>query len=110
MVVTLGGIIRGLVTLEVKVAAVVGGEVVVIASVMVEGAEVVMHVKNSMHLTNCKLETATELVHQYFLSVEAHINADIPATCWLSTCWDCSNIYMWMSCACKSIPDIKIIE
>ena len=34
---------RCVVTLEVKVAAVVGGEVVVIASVMVEGAEIVMH-------------------------------------------------------------------
>ena len=32
-----------MVTLEVKVAAVVDSEVVVIASVMVEGAEIVMH-------------------------------------------------------------------
>ena len=47
MVVTIGGMLRGVVTLEVKVAAVADGEVVVIASVVVEGAEIVMHV----HLT-----------------------------------------------------------
>ena len=43
MVVTIGRMIKCVVTLEVKVAAVVDGEVVVIASVMVEGAEIVMH-------------------------------------------------------------------
>ena len=43
MVVTIGGMVRCVVTLEVKVAAVVDCEVVVIASVMVEGAEIVMH-------------------------------------------------------------------
>ena len=42
MVVTIGGIVRGVVTLEVTVAAVVDCEEVVIA-VMVEGAEIVMH-------------------------------------------------------------------
>ena len=43
--------VRCVVTLEVKLAAVVDGEVVVIASVVVEGAEIVMHVKNSTSLT-----------------------------------------------------------
>ena len=42
MVVTIGGMVRCVVTLEVKVTAVVGGEVVV-ASVLVESAEAVMH-------------------------------------------------------------------
>ena len=44
---------RCVVTLEVKVAAVVDCEVVVIASVVVEGAEIeiAMHVKNSTSLT-----------------------------------------------------------
>ena len=43
MVVTIGGMVRCVVTLEVKVAAVVDCEVVVIASVLVEDAEIVMH-------------------------------------------------------------------
>ena len=43
MVVTIGGMVRCVVTLEVKIAAVVDSEVVVIASVVVEGAEIVMH-------------------------------------------------------------------
>ena len=43
MVVTIGRMIRCVVTLEVKVAAVVGREEVVIASIVVEGAEIVMH-------------------------------------------------------------------
>ena len=43
MVVTIGGMVRCVVTLEVKVAAVVDGETVIIASIVVEGAEVVMH-------------------------------------------------------------------
>ena len=62
------------------------------------------------HLTHCKLETVTELVHQYFLSVEVNTDADIPATYWLSmaTWWDCSNNYIWITCSWW-IPDIKVI-
>ena len=60
------------------------------------------------HLTNCKLESATELVHQYFLSVEVDTDADIPTTCWLSTWWDCKCIYTWITCSWW-IPDIKVI-
>ena len=44
MVVTIGGMVR-CVTLEVKLAAVVGGKVVVIASAVVKSAEIVMHAR-----------------------------------------------------------------
>ena len=43
MVVAIGGMVRCVVTLVVEVAAVVDGEAVVISSVVVEGAEIVMH-------------------------------------------------------------------
>ena len=49
MVVIIGGMVRGVVILEVKVAAMVDGEVVVIASVMVEDAEIVMHARKAYH-------------------------------------------------------------
>ena len=57
------------------------------------------------HLANCK---ASELVHQYFLCVEVDIDTDIPATCWLSTWWDWSNINIWGAYG-WCIPDIKVI-
>ena len=61
-----------------------------------------------LHLTHCKLETAAELTHQHFLCVEIDIDADIPATCWLSTWWHCSNFYISVLCSC-CIPDVKTI-
>ena len=59
MVVTIGGMVRCVVTLEVKVAAVVGGEVVVIALVVVKDAEIVMHARK----VYCKRITACKLTH-----------------------------------------------
>ena len=47
-------------------------------------------------------------VHQHFLCVEVDVDTNIPATCWLSTWWDCSNIYMWIVCS-WCIPDIIVI-
>ena len=49
-----------------------------------------------LYLTNCKRKGTVMFVHHDFLSdIEVDTDADIPATCWLSTWWDCSNIYMW---------------
>ena len=61
-----------------------------------------------LHFTHCQLVGTTKFVHQHFVCVEVEIDTDIPATCWLSTWWYCSNIniceaYSW------SIPDIKVI-
>ena len=42
MVVTVGRMVRCVVTLEVKVAAVIDSEIVVIASCLMEGAEIVI--------------------------------------------------------------------
>ena len=33
-----------------------------------------------IHLTNCKLESGTILIHQHFHSIEVEINTDAPAT------------------------------
>ena len=38
-----------------------------------------------LHFTNCKLDTTTILIHQYFLCVEINIDTDTATTCWLST-------------------------
>ncbi len=69
---------------------------------------ILTNANEELHFTHCKLETATILVHQHSTCVEVNIDADAPATCWLSTWWDCSNIYILMACS-WCIPDIKII-
>ena len=61
-----------------------------------------------LHLTNCKLEISTGLVHQHLPCVEAEINADIPATCWFSTWWHCSHFCKSIACS-WSIPDVIVI-
>ena len=58
--------------------------------------------------THCKHKSAGRLVHQYFLCVEVDTDADIPATCWLSTWWDRSSIYIW-SAYSWCIPDINVV-
>ena len=59
MVVTIGGMVRCVVTLEVKIAAVVEGEIVVITLVVVKDAEIVMLAQKAYHkrITACKLLT-----------------------------------------------------
>ena len=53
---TIGGMIRCVVTLEVKVAAVVDGEIVVITLVVVKDAGIVMHARKAYRkrITACK--------------------------------------------------------
>ena len=80
--------------------------VIIIASIVVKDVETMMHVMmmslnyalvtskahlhadKEFHLTNCKLKSAAILEHRYFLCIEVNIDADIPATCWLSIWWD----------------------
>ncbi len=62
-----------------------------------------------LHFTNCKQhKTTSEFIYQHFSCVEVDIDADILVTCWLSTWWDCSNIYMWGACR-WCIPAVKVI-
>ncbi len=62
-----------------------------------------------LNFTQCKLE-ATAILEQHFACVEIIVgnDADTPATCWLSTWCDCSNIYMWIVYS-WCMPDLKVI-
>ncbi len=68
-----------------------------------------LHVKNSNSLT----ENTNMLLYLYistFVVVKLTLMLTFlrPVTCWLSTWWDCSNIYIWGVCSWV-IPDIKVI-
>ena len=75
---------------------------------ILEGQSLTTAIKE-LHLADCKHKSTAIFVHQYFLSAEVDVDADIPATSWLSTWWYCSNIYnLWIAYT-WCVPDIKVI-
>ncbi len=85
--------------------------IVVVSELMISfniSSDCAGHVLKEVHFTHFKVEPTAKLVHQHFLCIEVYINADIPATYWLSSWWYFSNICIRGACA-WCIPDIKVI-